>query len=142
MEKILQLEGVLSRAQTHAFTVLGMSQLVHAVGMRDVNCFVFRMKHLDNPYMLLALSLGMALQLLVTEIPYFVELFGTRRLSLAEWGRLGLLCLMPLALHELLVLSGFLGERQEAQGEALKQAEKGQDKENEAAQKREAAGEP
>ena len=142
LEKILQLEGVLSRAQTHAFTVLGMSQLVHAVGMRDVNCFVFRMKHLDNPYMLLALSLGMALQLLVTEIPYFVELFGTRRLSLAEWGRLGLLCLMPLALHELLVLSGFLGERQEAQGEALKQAEKGQDKENEAAQKREAAGEP
>ena len=142
LEKILQLEGVLSRAQTHAFTVLGMSQLVHAVGMRDVNCFVFRMKHLDNPYMLLALSLGMALQLLVTEIPYFVELFGTRRLSLAEWGRLGLLCLMPLALHELLVLSGFLGERQEAQGEALKQAEKGQDKENEAAQKREAAREP
>ena len=49
---------------------------------------------------------------------------------------------MPLALHELLVLSRFLGERQEAQGEALKQAEKGQDKENEAAQKREAAGEP
>lgn len=142
LEKILQLEGVLSRAQTHAFTVLGMSQLVHAVGMRDVNCSVFRMKHLDNPYMLLALSLGMALQLLVTEIPYFVELFGTRRLSLAEWGRLGLLCLMPLALHELLVLSRFLGERQEAQGEALKQAEKGQDKENEAAQKREAAGEP
>ena len=34
--------GLLPRAQTYAFTVLGISQLFHAVGMRDVETSVFR----------------------------------------------------------------------------------------------------
>ena len=48
---------------------------MHAIGMRDVNKSVFKMKHLDNPYMLLAWGVGIALQALVTEIPYLVSLF-------------------------------------------------------------------
>ena len=54
---ILQNEAVLGRAQTYAFTVLGMSQLFHAIGMRDVERSVFRMNHLQNRLMLLALAL-------------------------------------------------------------------------------------
>lgn len=106
--KILQMQSVLNKAQTHAFTVLGMSQLVHAVGMRDVNKSVFRMKHLENIYMLIAWAAGVFLQVLVTEIPYFVNLFGTSRLSLSEWGILAVLSCMPLAVHELLILSDLL----------------------------------
>ena len=106
LEKILRLEGVLNKAQTHAFTVLGMSQLVHAIGMRDVNKSVFRMNHLENKYMLAAWGIGLSLQALVTEVPYFVELFGTSRLTLEEWGILGGLSTLPLVVHELLVLSG------------------------------------
>ena len=34
--------------QTYAFTVLGVSQLFHAIGMRDKDKSVFRMKHLEN----------------------------------------------------------------------------------------------
>ena len=102
LKKILELEWVLNKAQTHAFTVLGMSQLVHAVGMRDVNRSVFRMKHFDNMYMLAALGIGFLLQFLVTEIPYFVMLFGTSRLSLKEWCMLEVLALVPLFVHELL----------------------------------------
>lgn len=105
MEKILRLEAVLNRAQTHAFTVLGMSQLVHAVGMRDVNKSVFRMNHLENKYMLAAWGIGVLLQVLVTEVPYFIDLFGTSRLSLGEWGVLGVLSCLPLIVHELLILS-------------------------------------
>ena len=45
---MLRNSGILTRSQTYAFTVLGMSQLVHAVGMRDTNISVFRMKHGDN----------------------------------------------------------------------------------------------
>ena len=108
--KILQLEAVLNKAQTHAFTVLGMSQLVHAVGMRDVNKSVFRMRHLENKYMLAALGIGLSLQVLVTEIPYFVELFGTSRLSMGEWGILGALSALPMIVHELLVFSQALLE--------------------------------
>ncbi len=111
LNKILQVTAVLNKAQTHAFTVLGMSQLLHAVGMRDVNRSVFKMNHFNNPYMLLALTAGLALQVLVTEIPYFVGLFGTSRLSLREWEILGALSCMPLIIHELLILSEMIVNR-------------------------------
>ena len=118
MKKILEIEWVLNKAQTHAFTVLGMSQLVHAVGMRDVNRSVFRMKHLENLYMLAALGIGLLLQVLVTEVPHLVTLFETSCLTPGEWGRLQILALTPLAVHELLCLFTAAGQRQERAGEA------------------------
>jgi len=111
MEKMLGIKAVLSRAQTHAFTVLGMSQLLHAIGMRDVNKSLFKMKHLDNCYMLFAGAIGIFLQVLVTEIPYFVQIFGTSRLTFAEWGRLFILSCMPLVIHEVLILQDYLENR-------------------------------
>lgn len=102
----LKISAVLARAQTHAFTVLGISQLFHAIGMRDVNRSVFRMDHRSNPQMLLALAVGIALQAAVTEIPFLVTLFGTVRLSVEEWVRLLVLSVTPLLVHELLVLVG------------------------------------
>lgn len=117
LEKVLRIEAVLNKAQTHAFTVLGMSQLVHAVGMRDVNRSVFRMKHLENPYMIFAWMAGILLQLLVTEIPYFVDLFGTSKLSLYEWAILGGLSCVPIFVHEILVLSETLSAHGRADSE-------------------------
>ncbi|MBQ8596320.1 MAG: cation-translocating P-type ATPase [Lachnospiraceae bacterium] len=133
LEKILRLESVLNKAQTHAFTVLGMSQLVHAVGMRDVNKSVFKMKHLENKYMLAAWGIGLFLQVLVTEVPYFVELFGTSRLTLAEWGILAALSTLPIIVHELLVLSQKLFEIGEGKG-PLKEVSEGQQHQNDCTQ--------
>ena len=130
LEKILRLPLVLNRAQTHAFTVLGMSQLMHAVGMRDVNRSVFKMNHLENVYMIIAWALGIALQALVTEIPYFVSLFGTSRLSLTEWGSLGVLASMPLIVHELLVFSEALQNKAPKGARTLQETQKGQQHEN------------
>lgn len=48
-------------------------QLFHAIGMRDKNKSIFSMNHLENPFMILAFCLGLALQLMVTEIPCFVQ---------------------------------------------------------------------
>ncbi|MCL2051629.1 MAG: cation-translocating P-type ATPase [Lachnospiraceae bacterium] len=105
----LGIPDLLNKAQTHAFTVLAMSQLFHAIGMRDTNKSIFKMNHLKNRAMLLALAFGFALQILVTEIPYLVSLFGTVRLSMAEWLSLGLLSLAPLLVHELLIFAGTVG---------------------------------
>lgn len=116
LETVLQIPDILNKAQTHAFTVLGMSQLFHAVGMRDVNKSVFRMNHLSNRYMIFACALGIALQALVTEIPYFVALFGTSRLSLREWGTLALLSAVPMAVHELLVIGGAAEKEKQGNG--------------------------
>lgn len=119
IEAMLKLPELLNKAQTHAFTVLGMSQLFHAIGMRDVNKSIFRMNHFSNSYMIFACVVGIGLQALVTEIPYFVALFGTTRLSLNEWGCLAALSCTPLVVHELLLLAGIAEHKEK---EEAKQA--------------------
>lgn len=96
--------NVLSKAQTYAFTVLGISQLFHAIGMRDTGKSVFRMKHLENKLMIVACVAGFCLQFAVTEIPFLIQAFGTAHLSGSEWLRLSILAAIPLFAHELLFL--------------------------------------
>ncbi len=105
IRNLLARPEILSRCQTYAFTVLGISQLFHAIGMRDVEKSVFRMKHLENKLMTAAFVIGILLQLLVTEIPYFIKMFGTCSLSLYEWISLIILAAMPLLAHEILLFS-------------------------------------
>lgn len=99
---ILKEDEVLNRAQTYAFTVLGLSQLFHAVGMRNVRVSVFSTGLFSNPLMIGAFAAGIALQVAVTEIPYLVNAFGTAALSLYEWGFLLCLAAIPLIAHELI----------------------------------------
>lgn len=110
LQAVLKDAQVLARSQTYAFTVLGMAQLFHAIGMRDVETSVFCMNHLENRLMLAAFVVGIGLQLMVTEVPYFVQLFGTCRLTALEWTKLLGLAAMPLLAHELLVLLSCAGE--------------------------------
>lgn len=96
--------SVLYRAQTYAFTVLGISQIFHAIGMRDVDKSIFKMDHLSNKFMIVAFIVGFALQLLVTEVDYFVDAFGTVSLSFNEWMCMIFLAAMPLLAHEIFIL--------------------------------------
>lgn len=96
--------GILARAQTYAFTVLGLSQLFHAVGMRNIHTSFFKMKFFNNKLMLVAVAVGIALQMLVTEVPFLVEAFGTAQLQGYEWVRLIFLAALPMLAHELLLL--------------------------------------
>lgn len=98
-----KISSVLAKAQTHAFMVLGMSQLFHAIGMRDVNRSIFRMNHKKNPFMLFAVAVGLFLQFIVTEINPLIDLFGTVKPTGMEWLQLLALSLTPIIVHELLV---------------------------------------
>ena len=104
-EALLDTE-LLARAQTYAFTVLGMSQLYHAVGMKDTQKSVLFMKHWLNPMMLVACVIGFLLQFAVTEIPFLIEGFGTVSLTGREWLRLSILSAFPILAHECIVISG------------------------------------
>lgn len=101
---LLRNSSVLAKSQTYAFTVLGMSQLYHAVGMRDVHKSFFRMKHLENKLMIGACLTGFLLQFAVTELPFLIRAFGTSPLSGREWMRLSILAAAPLFAHEMIVL--------------------------------------
>lgn len=96
--------AVLARAQTYAFTVLGMSQLFHAAGMRDVRTSVFSRKRKFNPVLAGAFAVGFVLQLAVTEVPYLVTMFGTAPLAASEWISLLFLAAFPILTHEMFVI--------------------------------------
>lgn len=106
LASMLRQGQVLAKAQTYAFTVLGMSQLYHAVGMRDVQRSFFRMNHLENKMMIFSCITGFALQFAVTEVPFLIGAFGTSHLSGHEWGILSILAAFPLFAHELIALLG------------------------------------
>ncbi len=104
---ILRNQEILMRAQTYAFTVLGMSQLYHAVGMRDMGKSIFKMNHLNNKLMIGACILGFLLQFAVTEVPFLIHAFGTVSLSGQEWLRLSILSAFPLLAHEVMAFLVF-----------------------------------
>lgn len=106
ISSVLESEEILARAQTYAFTVLGMSQLFHALGMRDVYSSVFSMKRSVNPVMAGAFGAGFLLQFAVTEIPVLTAAFHTAALSMREWISLAILAAFPLLAHEVFVLTG------------------------------------
>lgn len=111
LSMVLREEPVLSRAQTYAFTVLGISELFHAVGMRNVEKSIFRSGFFSNKLMLAACAIGLCLQVAVTEVPFLVKVFRTAFLDAGEWGFLMLLAAAPLVVHELLVLIRFIARR-------------------------------
>lgn len=94
----------LATAQTYAFTVLAVSQLFNAIGMRDLNKSVFRMNHWNNRMMIVAFWVGILLQVAVTEVDMLNQLFETIHLSFGEWMKLVALSTGPLWAHEILVL--------------------------------------
>lgn len=107
---LLQSPDLLAKAQTYAFTVLGMSQLFHALGMKDVHTSIFSRKSEFNPVMAAAFGVGFLLQAAVTEVPYLTRVFGTSALSMGEWVVLLVLAAFPVLAHELIVLLGRTGE--------------------------------
>lgn len=104
IRELLSQERILARSQTYAFTVLGMCQLYHAVGMRDMQKSVFAMRPWDNPLMVAACIIGFVLQFAVTEVPFLINAFGTSHLSGEEWLLLNVLAAFPLLAHEVVAL--------------------------------------
>ncbi|MCR5753286.1 MAG: cation-translocating P-type ATPase [Acetatifactor sp.] len=104
LAELLRERSTLVKAQTYAFTVLGMSQLYHAVGMRDMHRSVFRTNPFGNPLMIVAFILGFLLQLSVTKVPFLISAFSTAGLSEREWVTLSILAAFPLIAHEIIAL--------------------------------------
>ena len=103
IDALLQNKALLAESQTFAFTILGMSQLFHALGMRNTEKSIFRMNLLENKFMIVAFFIGFALQIAVTEIPFLVNVFGTYSLHINEWLILTAVSAVPLLMHEILV---------------------------------------
>ena len=95
---------VLMKAQTFSFATLAVSELFHAVGMRNLRKSFIRKDIFSNKLMVIALVVGVGLQVLVTEIPFLNDFFKTTQLEFTEWCFIFGLSLMTLVAHELLIL--------------------------------------
>ena len=102
LKLILSNEEILNRSRTYAFTTLGISQLFHMIGMSNIRENLFSILKNNNWWRIVAFTLGILLQVLVTEIPFLINVFKTSRLSLLEWGWLILLSTMPLIIQQLI----------------------------------------
>lgn len=100
---VYEIGDIYARGSTYAFCVLAVSQLFHAIGMRDISNSIFKFKWSDNKVMILAFIVGFVGQLLVTEVPFLINVFGTTSLSFVEWIFITFVSMMPLVMHEILV---------------------------------------
>ncbi len=94
----------LSRARTFALLTLAASQLVHSISVRTGKHSFFRFNHFNNKFFLLSLGVGVLLQVIILYIPPLAALFNTVPLSLTDWGIVLALSIVPLCVHELVVL--------------------------------------
>ena len=96
--------GILDQARTMAFVTLAFSELTHMIGMSDVKHSFIHIFKDKNWMMALAFALGIVLQIVVVMVPGINSIFKTSWLSLMEWFITIGLCLIPIVIHEFLVL--------------------------------------
>ena len=92
--------GSLDVGRTLAFTVLGMSQLVHAFNMRSEEKSVFTLGVFSNMYLTGAFFLCCALQAAVVSVPVLASVFKVVPLNGVQWLIAGALSLFPLLFVE------------------------------------------
>ncbi len=91
--------GSLVTGRTMAFAVLSISQLVHAFNMRS-DTSVIKAGIFKNPFLVLSLIVGLALEAVVISVPSLAPVFGAVPLNALQWIIVGVLSVMPLVIVE------------------------------------------
>ena len=92
--------GQSGAGRTMAFSVLGISQLVHAFNMRSRHS-LFKAGVFKNKFLVLALVLGVVLQFAIISLPPLATIFKVVPLNFAQWLICALLSLTPIPIVEL-----------------------------------------
>lgn len=100
-------EHIINEGRTFAFTVLAVSEIFHAIGMRNTKKSIFAFNHLNNKLMIFAGILGIVLQFIVVQTPVG-NIFKSVPLTPVQWATVLGLSLLPLVMHEIIVLVQFL----------------------------------
>ncbi|MDR3321816.1 MAG: calcium-translocating P-type ATPase, PMCA-type [Synergistaceae bacterium] len=85
---------------TMAFSVLALSQLVHAMNIRSTHS-LFKVGFLSNPYMVKALVVSLLLVIVILCVPFLRGIFNLTVMDTSEWAVVIGLSLFPLLACEL-----------------------------------------
>ncbi len=105
----------LREAQTCAFSILGLSELFLMISMSNENKSFVSIIKSKNFIMLSAFALGLVLQILVTEIPFLNSLFKTTQIDFIDWLIISSCSIIPLVVHEIIVLIKFIRSKKARQ---------------------------
>jgi Ca2+-transporting ATPase len=97
-------QNTLEYARTLAFMVLVVCQLFYSMAFRNERKSIFRIGIFSNKYLVGAILLGIALQLVVLGIPAIKSAFHLQMPDLRAWGIIIALGLTPLVLNEFIKL--------------------------------------
>lgn len=78
-------DQVLIRAQTVAFTMLIMFQMIMALNIRKEEHSLIGREFFRNPYLLLAIASSVILHILIVYTPFLQPFFNTTELTLFDW---------------------------------------------------------
>lgn len=105
------------QAQTCAFCVLSMCELFHMLGMTSIRkSFIHNFKT-KNKLLWLSFVIGIALQVLVVEVPGINAFFKCGQLDLNHWLMVIGLSITPLITHEIVAFILFLKDKKKARKE-------------------------
>lgn len=93
--------NALIHAQTMAFIVLSVSQLVHSLNMRSDKKSIFQLGFFSNRFLIAAILIGVFLQDVVITVPFLAKIFEVSDLTGAEWGTVVILSIIPLIVNEI-----------------------------------------
>ncbi|MEW8956811.1 calcium-translocating P-type ATPase, SERCA-type [Clostridium sp.] len=89
-------------AQTMAFVVLSVSQLVHSLNMRHSEKSIFTIGFFSNKFLILSIVFGIFLQDIIITVPFLANIFGVYDLNLNDWFIVSLLSIIPLVANEII----------------------------------------
>lgn len=94
-------DKIITHAQTMAFVVLSVSQLIHSLNMRHPHKSIFQVGLFTNKYLIASILFGIFLQDVVITVPFLRDVFEVFDLNMKDWGLVGLLSIVPLIANEI-----------------------------------------
>lgn len=101
----------LTYAQTMAFLVLSISQLVHALNLRHTSKSIFQVGLWGNKLLLAAILLGLLMQVTIVSVPPLAGIFRVTSLTTIDWLWVLGLSLLPLISNEIIKMLRLLRQR-------------------------------
>lgn len=97
-------EALIPQAQTMAFAVLAISELVHVFNIRSNKESIFKIGFGTNKMLLLANFVSFLLVFLVLEVPFLQNIFSVAPLDMVHWMWVAILAIAPLIIVEIFKL--------------------------------------
>lgn len=91
----------LDKARTAVFTTVAFSQLFNLFNLRSLRASVFRIGIWSNKYILIAFFISVIIQVIIIEVPFFVNLFHFRPLTFFEFVQFALMASTVLWIGEI-----------------------------------------